>query len=306
MKRLLALSLAFASCAAQPAKPETVNITYVKSPLNAPLIVGSAKGIYEKAFAKEGVKIAWHEINSGAQQTEAMAAGSIDFSPALGGTSAFLAAANGVDLKIMGVFSRAPRAFTIMAKNPAIKSPADLKGKKIGGPKGSVLHQLLAAALIANGLTMDDVTFVSLGFPEALSAIASGNLDAALLPSNVRTSAEKIGARVIVDGEGLIQGSILSAVSGPFAKKHPSLVKAFRDAQAESLAYMNANPEETAALSAEALGVSVDEIKALLPMYNFDPAIGDADIADFNATQDFLVQSGLMQKKADTTALILR
>ena len=83
MKKILVLALAFAACAAKTEMPETVNLTYVKSPLNAPLIVGYQKGIYEKAFAEKGGKIAWHEINSGAQQTEAMAAGYGAFSPVL-------------------------------------------------------------------------------------------------------------------------------------------------------------------------------------------------------------------------------
>ncbi|RXL52052.1 ABC transporter substrate-binding protein, partial [Citrobacter sp. AAK_AS5] len=78
-----------------------------------------------------------------------------------------------VDLKIIGIFSRAPEAFTILAKNPAISSVKDLKGKKIVGPKGTLLHQLLIAALARDGLKPTDVEFLSMGLMEGVAAMLS-------------------------------------------------------------------------------------------------------------------------------------
>lgn len=80
-------------------EPKELKITYVKSPLNIPSIIDKNLQTVSKEFAKTDTKISYPEINSGAKQTEALAAGSLDICSALGGTSAILAASNGVDLK---------------------------------------------------------------------------------------------------------------------------------------------------------------------------------------------------------------
>lgn len=64
------------------------------------------------------------EITVGSKQTEAMAAGSLDFAHALGGTSAILAAANGVDLKIIAICNPAPKAFVVLTKGDKIQKSA--------------------------------------------------------------------------------------------------------------------------------------------------------------------------------------
>ncbi|MGL5254378.1 MAG: ABC transporter substrate-binding protein [Brevinema sp.] len=306
MKKILAIVLLLtAACSANVSKPSKVNLTYVKSPLNLPLIVGYHKGFYEDAFKQEGVAIEWHEINSGAQQTEAMAAGSIDFSPVLGGTSALLAAANGSDVKILNIFGRAPKAFIIMVKDPSIKTAADLKGKTIAGPKGSVLHELLAAALSSVGLSLQDVNLVSMSFPEALAALGVGNLSAALLPSNVQTIGKNLGARILLDGEGYIKGATVTAVRGDFAKKNPELVAVFRKAHQKSVDYMNENMDEAIAIGAKELDISEDEARELLTVYDFTPTISNEDRDSISATQNFLIQAEMMTTPVELSNLIL-
>ncbi|MBQ6429625.1 MAG: ABC transporter substrate-binding protein, partial [Acidaminococcaceae bacterium] len=105
--------------AAAPLKE--LKVTYVKQPLNIPSIVDKANQTIVKGFEKDGTKVTFPEISSGAKQTEALAAGSLDIASCLGGTSAILAASNGADVKVVGIYSRAPKAFNIMVKDPAIK-----------------------------------------------------------------------------------------------------------------------------------------------------------------------------------------
>ena len=155
-----------------------LKVTYVKQPLNIPSIVDKANQTIVKGFEKDGTKVTFPEISSGAKQTEALAAGSLDIASCLGGTSAILAASNGADVKVVGIYSRAPKAFNIMVKNPAIKTAADLKGKRVVGPKGTILHQILAAALVKEKLSLKDVEFRSIGIPAAVNALLAGEADA--------------------------------------------------------------------------------------------------------------------------------
>jgi ABC-type nitrate/sulfonate/bicarbonate transport system substrate-binding protein len=61
--------------------------------------------------------------------------------------------------------SRAPKAFNVMAKNPAIKKIADLKSKTVAGQKGSALNHLLFVALKKEGLTPADIKYVNMAGP---------------------------------------------------------------------------------------------------------------------------------------------
>ena len=96
----LFIALSAAGCnsqkpAAKAELPKTIHITYVKAPLNVPSIVEKKMGLFEKEFGKDKIAVDFPEITAGPKQTEAMAAGSVDFAHCLGGTSAILAAANG-------------------------------------------------------------------------------------------------------------------------------------------------------------------------------------------------------------------
>lgn len=305
---LLVLALFLAGCGktAPIAKVDKINITYVKSPLNIPSIIEKDRQLFEKEFGRDGISVIFPEINSGAKQTEAVAAGALDFCNALGGTSAILAASNGVDLKIMGMYSRAPKAFMIVTNSPSIKSVADLKGKKVAGPKGTILHQLLVTALIKNNLNAEDVQFLSMDIPAAAAALQNGSIDAALLAGADANRALKTGARLLINGEGLVEGSVVVAVRGDFLKNHPDLVERFKQVQGQSLLFLQQNPEEAYRMAAEELGISVDEVKQMISWYDFDPQIKPADIQDLQSTQEFLLKNGMQTRAVNIEELVAK
>lgn len=276
-----------------------VSISYVKLPLNVPSIIEKKEQLFEKSFEKEGIEVAFSEITEGSKMTEAMASGSLEFSNALGGTSAILAAANGLDVKIIGIYSRAPEAFTLMAKNPEIKEIKDLKGKKIVGPKGTILHQLLLSALAEAGLSVDDVEFINMGIGDGLVALSSDNADVALVAGPAVPKAIQSGNHVLITGKGLLDATIVIATSGEMIEKHPEIVKTYMNVHNESLAYMKNNPDKTYELVAEETGISVEEVKAMYAWYDFNPKITDKDISELKKTQAFLIENGMLEKEKE-------
>ena len=285
---------------------ETVNISYVKLPLNVPSIVEKKLELFEKEFGKDRIKVVFPEILEGPKMTEALAAGSLDFCNALGGTSAILAAANGVNLKIIGIYSRAPKAFTIVAADRKINTAADLKGKKIGGPKGTILHQLLLAALARDGLTAQEVAFVNLGIPQAVSAMLSGSIEAALVAGPAVPKALENGAHLITTGEGLLSATIVIAVSSQFMTQHPDLVERYMKVHNDSLRYIKEHPEEVCQLAAEETGISLEDVRKMVPWYDFNPVITAADLDDLEKTQAFLVQNGLLTQTIEIKSIVSR
>ena len=294
------------SAPAKPAaaNPKSISLTYVKAPLNVPSIVEKKLGLLEKEFAKDKIAVQYPEITVGSKQTEAMAAGSLDFAHALGGTSAILAAANGADLKIIAIYSRAPKAFVVLTKGDKIQKVSDLKGKKVAGPKGTILHQLILAALAKEGLKPDDIQFISMDLPSSAAALMNGSVDAALSAGPDAIRAEKAGARVLTTGEGLVEATIVTAVRGEFLQKHPDLVKRFLKTHTAAIEHMRSKPDEVLAMTAAETGLPAETVKLMLPLYDFSPTIKPSDIAELKRTQDFLLQNGMLKKSIEIEKML--
>ena len=304
---LLSISVMFLLTACgKEKKVENINLTYVKSPLNIPSILEKNLKMFDKEFEKDSIKINFYELTTGPEQTNALAAGELDFLHALGGTSAIIAASNGVDLKITNVYSRSPKGFMILSKNDEINSPESLKGKKVGGPKGTILHQVLVGYLGKGNLKEEDIEFINMGLPEALVAMESGHIDAALLAGPVALKAIKNGAQVVTNGEGLTQGLVVTAVSGKFLKENPKLVERFLKVNEDAVKYIDENFENTLKITAQDVGLTEEEVLELYPLYDFNPEIKEADIQDLIETQDFLIKNGMQENKIDIDSILVK
>lgn len=277
--------------------------TYVQAPLNVPSIVQKERKSFEEAYKAYNLPFEYSTITSGADQTAALASGDIQLLNCVGGSSVLISAAAGADIKILSVYANAPKAFRIFSKDASIKSPADLKGKTIAGPKGTILHELLAAYLKKGGLTMKDVKFVSMGLPASRAALEGGKVDAALQAGPLAYTAEKAGLHIVTNGEGLVSGLTVTATSGKFYKENKPLVEAFLKTQQDTLKYMKDNKAEAMKMTAKATQLKPEAVEAMYPLYDFNPAVTDTTKKNLKETQEFLVEAGIMQKKVDVDKL---
>ncbi len=300
MKKIITALLAtalFATAAGAADYPAKLAITYVKAPLNVPSIVAKYNKTFEAAYP--GVALSFPELTEGPKQTAALAAGEIGIASCLGSTSALLAASEGLDLKIVGIYSRAPKAFMIVVRDPAIKSVRDLKSKKVAGPKGTILHQLLAAALEKEGLTAKDVQFVQMDLPSGANALAKGSVDAALLAGPAAYKALSSGARMLKNGEGLVDATIVIATTEKFMKEYPRAVATFMEAHKKSIEWMRQNLRAAKEMTQKETGLPLAGVEAMYSWYDFDPRIRKADVEELVRTQQFMLDNGLQRKKID-------
>jgi len=284
---------------------DKVTLTYVTAPLNVPSITERELGTFTDAFGAEGVDVAYSELTTGPEQTAALASGDIQFLFAVGATSVILSAANGADIAIVDAYSRAPEAFMLVSGADGPTSPADLVGKTIGGPKGTILHELLVAYLASGGYTPADVNFVDMTIPDAQAALSGGSIDVALLAGPAATAMLADGYQKVTDGKGLVGATIVVATTRKFADANPSLIRTFRKAHQSVLDYMAAHPDDVVGLTAAKTGLSEAAVRDTMPKYDFSAEITDADIANMTATVDFLLANGMIDKAVDVRGLIL-
>ena len=286
-------------------KNGTLSVTYVKSPLNVPSIVEQDQEIFASVFGPMGYDVQYSDLTTGPEQTQALASGDIQFLNAVGATSVILSASNDADIKIMSIYSRSPKAFKLFAKDDSIKTAEDLKGKKVAGPKGTILHELLVAYLNNAGMTEDDIEFMAMGIPDAQAALAGGSVDAALLAGPIAYNMEKDGFYVVTDGEGLTEATIVTATSEKFYEEHPELVKAFLTAQKQVLDEMDADHAAAVSATAKATGLEEAAVEEMYGLYDFDMEIKDSDIEAMEKTEKFMEDTGMIENPVDVASLIL-
>lgn len=285
--------------------PQQLNITYVKAPFNIQNIVMKNQGLLEKEFAKEGIKINWIPIKAGLNQVRGMAAGEIDMVAAMNTSTLLIANSAGNRIVIVDGVAHPDDTFAIVAK-PEVKNIVDLKGRQIVGPKGTVLHHLLSAALKSSGIEMKDVKWVSMNLPASLTTLLGGRADAALLAAGGILAAEKAGFHALVKAKGLIETNLVLAARGDFAKEYPDIVRRVAKVNRQALQWALSNKSQAIALGAKELQLSKEDAAKLFDWSHFYSDITQKDVDALQNSQRFLLEQKMMNRSVDINTLIFK
>ncbi len=293
---LFTLLLVFSQLQAEEEK--IVRIGY--QPSSSVLLVGKAKGFYEKEFLKDGVKVEWQSFLSGPVMIEAAAGDRVDLL-ALGNMPPLVAKAGGIDLKVIAkaAFNPATNALLVRPDSP-IHSVADLKGKKVAAQIGSSVHFFLGQLLARAGLSLKDVQLVNLAGPDQGPALESGAVDAIILWMPYRTQLEQAGkARVIADSSHVAGSLSLYAVRTDFAKKNPSSVEDFLKATQKTNDYMKRHPKETLGLLSKDSQFPAAALAESLNGFDWSLKLTSDDEKAMGDIKDFLLANHVIRKDFD-------
>jgi NitT/TauT family transport system substrate-binding protein len=190
--------------------------------------------------------------------------------------AALAAWVRGADFAVVG--SAVNRLLETVVTASHIKSPKDLKGKRVGiGRYGSLMDAAFREALRYYNLTPDkDVIVIQAGAEGLrLAALAAGALDGAMLSGAERIQAEKLGFHVLIDFSKLPlefpNNGII--VRKDFARNNRETVKKFLKAWVEGIKIFKTDPE----LSLKVLGkyLRVKDQEVLAKSYEPYPPVFD-------------------------------
>jgi len=195
----IALPAGFAALAQAPARQ--FRIGHQKGYLT--LLKG--RGTLEKRLQPLGVSVKWTEFTAGPVQLEALNVGSIDFGD-VGEAPPIFAQAAGAPLAYVGATVPRPQSEAVLVpKGSAIKTVAELKGKKIALNKGSNVHYFIVKLFEKHGLSYADLNLVYLPPADARAAFEKGSVDAWVIWDPFLAAAEKsLEARVLADATGVV------------------------------------------------------------------------------------------------------
>ncbi|RCW65247.1 sulfonate ABC transporter substrate-binding protein [Pseudorhodoferax soli] len=169
------------------------------------LSVLKGRGTLDKRLAPLGLAVQWTEFTAGPVQLEALNVGSIDFGD-VGEAPPIFAQAAGAPLAYVAATVHRPASEAVLVPaQSAIKSVADLKGKKIALNKGSNVHYFIVKLFEKHGLAYSDLNLVFLAPADARAAFEKGSIDAWVIWDPFLAAAEKtLGGRVLADAQGVV------------------------------------------------------------------------------------------------------
>ncbi|NLJ74502.1 MAG: ABC transporter substrate-binding protein [Firmicutes bacterium] len=296
---IIVLLIVLTGAAAVGAQSRTVQIAYNPMPFNLPSMVERQHGF----LSAQGWSVEYNTFLVGSAMTEAMASGNLSIAPVMGGTSAIVSKAGGRDIRIIGAYSQAPRAFALAAL-PGGTRLDQLRGKKIAVPLGTEAHFLLTKILAEQGLSLRDVQVVNLLIPDGITALQSNQVDAAMVVEPVMSRLLQGGRiEVLRDGEGLIGGMTFTVV--PATLVDSPEVAAFQGAHAESLAFINENFDEVLELAAAEMNLPLPVVQRIAEKYSFESDITEEVRLCLEETIDFLYNEGIIRRPVSVDELVV-
>jgi len=278
------------------------------------LRVGDQKGNSQAVMEAAGVlkdvpyKIEWKEFPAAAPLLEALGAGAIETGQVGDAPFTFAAAAN-VAVKAIGAIRQTRDGLAILvARESAIRTFEDLKGKKIATGRGSIGHQLILAALESRGWSPGDLQIVFLAPSDAKIAYSQGSVDAwSTWEPYVSQEEVLFQSRRILTAEGLTSGiSFQVATPDAIRDKRPELedfLRRLTAARAWSLNNVNAYAETWGKLMGVPSTVALNWLSRA--KIHVAPVDDDA-VAGEQKTIDLYFRAGLIKQKLNAADIIDR
>jgi sulfonate transport system substrate-binding protein len=258
---LAAASMLFAGCASgegaasdspaangAAATATTLNLDYAYwNPLS--LVVRDQQCL-ENSLGPDGVTVNWVLSTGSNKANENLNAEVIDIG-STAGAAALVARSNGAAIKTIGVFSQPEWAAIVVPANSDIVEVSQLKGKKVAATKGTDPYFFLLQALNEAGLSQSDVEIINLQHADGQAALARGDVDAwAGLDPIMATTEVQDGSKLIYRNIDFNSYGVINARE-QFLQDNPALVNQVLTCYEDARAWIEANPDQAAALLAQ-------------------------------------------------------
>lgn len=233
--------------------PKVVRISWFGAA--GPWVLAKADSAFDKSF---GTEVKWSQYGSGGDVLTALAADQVDISllgspPTVGGLI------RGLPIQIIALEGVLTTSEQLIVREE-IKTPANLKGKRIAYPPGSSSQYGLFAALKLNKIPKEEVTLIGLSPPNMVAAWKRGDIDGGFVWSPFSYEMAKEGGHPLLSLKDVQQGGFFVwndfVVRKAFAMQYPSVVVKFLQTYQTTLDAYKSDPKGTVKKIAAYLGQS--------------------------------------------------
>jgi ABC-type nitrate/sulfonate/bicarbonate transport system substrate-binding protein len=280
-------------------KAQAISATFL------PLDIGEAAGIWQRT----GIALEIENLRGDAQVQQGLAAGSIDVGLGSGPGLGFLA--KGVPaIGIAALASEPYNMVLVVPPNSPIKSPADLRGKRIAvSGKGALTDWLAQQLGEQQKWPADAIATVPLGDPKAyVAAMKTGNVDGFVAAAELGYDLQERGeGRIVVNFGNVVHdfNTHIIFARNDFVNQHPDLVAKFLQGWFTSVAYMRGHRAEAVTIGAKIEGLSPNAMRetldAIMRMMSKDGAFDQRSLDHLARS---FVELGILEARPNPRDLI--
>ena len=230
------------------------------SALHSAVWIAEQKGL----FRKHGVDVEVIVTGQGGTAVSALLANDIQTASSAGDALVNAALHGGDTVMIAGVINKGLQRIMVRSE---IKTPADLKGKKVGVTRiGAVSHSVLLMMLKRWNMSPNDVQVIQVGSsPNMLASLEKGGIDAAVLTIPSMFVAEDRGYKVLIDlaDTDIYYLHTMIASTRSYIKGNRDKLIRYLKGYLEGIAYFKQNRKESLDVVKKKLRLSADQERNL-------------------------------------------
>ena len=249
---------------AQP-KLSKMQVVLGTTPQFSNVIIGLTKGFYEKF----GLPVEITYFTSGSAATQAFRTGHGDI--AVSGDLPSLRLWTGGDG--IGLCPQAHYDLSMIIARDSIKSPADMRGKKIGVLLGSTSEYFIQKYLASGGMTVNDIQAINLTPAEMVTGLDRGDIDGFVLwqPFGWKAVETIKGVHQLTDAGPYFQEWEACTTNRKYAQTHQAELVAFLKGLDAAGKWIPSHVDEASQSVADALRTQdIALVKRMVGQINYD------------------------------------
>jgi NitT/TauT family transport system substrate-binding protein len=294
--------------AVAPKTVQSIRVGYVPVLVNLPLFVALEEGF----FQKHGLNVEAIEVQSPNNIIEGMATGRLEAAGVLAFPVLFSAETKYPgEIKIFATADETELDYVsaiLVRRNSSIKTPEDLKGKRIGVYTG--LTQVLFLKGIVSGMGLDperDIEIVEIEPRLQIQGLEAGQYDALSTVEPYSTMAELNGVCDVLIANPRVKylqnpfPSVATPLSKDFIENNPEAARAYLSAMRDAIDFIRKNPQKAKSYLAKYTPVSGEIAgKTRLPRFN---QFGEEDRVAIQENADWMLDYKLISKAVNASSM---
>jgi NitT/TauT family transport system substrate-binding protein len=249
-------------------------------------------------FAANGIRVTQKTYDTGLAAINGLLNNEIDFS----GSAEYpvvVKAFEKASISIIASFARTYNEYVVGLIDKGIRNEVDLRGKRVGLPRGALPEFYLGRFLDLHGMSIRDVTLTNLTPKQAVDAVASGSVDAVVVWEPYVSQIKEQRTTGIVSWSvhsGQAQYAVLVG-RNDWIKRHPELVKRVLKSLARAEEYVVQHPAQAKAILKKRYQHDDAYVARVWPEHQFSLSLDQALVLAMEDEARWMIKNKLTSEK---------
>jgi len=203
------------------------------------------------------------------------------------------------NLKVIGAIARSVGAHIVARRDSGITKPADLAGKSVAVPKGTIAEFSLGAYCQRNGVPYQSLNIVYLPPADIVEAIRKGTVNAACVwsPFIERIKGYLGNDTVLLPSQGRTDYYLLLVTRDDVVREKPAVVERLLKTMIQAETFVRQHPDEAMQIIAKKTGLTIDQVRGGWPEEKYEVRMGQDLLTIMEAEADWMIRNNLTSRK---------